>query len=920
TRGNKNLRVTKGHNFRRRLWRFIHEFRYPSPDKRQAFPHTIGRVFHGDVRCPSAILSELAETKVPGEPLFIGEEAGWRPYLPLVDDMISTVDAGWNQRTIRLFTSEGVTKIVTPKSIFGRAKAYAALTWKFQRFAKLRNWRSKEGGQARDYVDALRELGFEIEIEAHKDRGGEERQLDSSVARFFPMALPFTGTEIWERIRDYFVSVYENTLFELAVFGALATSVFVGRHMVANYHLRNARAEIPLCIGGWGTRGKSGTERIKAALFSALGYGFVSKTTGCEAMFLYAHEFGRTKEMFLFRPYDKATIWEQSNVVQLSAKLGTEVFLWECMGLTPTYVEILQRQWMRDDIGTITNTYPDHEDLQGPAGVNIPEVMCDFIPEHSTLYSSEEQMLPILKEASKDLDTHLYSVNWIESGLLTRDVLERFPYEEHPFNIALVLAMAEELGIDPDYALKEMADNVVADIGVLKSYPPADYRTRKIEFTNGMSANERHGCLGNWTRLAFDTCSAVDDADKWLCTVVNNRADRISRSRVFADLLVRDISADRHVLIGSNTAGLRGYIREAWESYSTSLSLFRNREDGTPEDPSELLENQFTWMRLPIEEGHLKKRVEAILKGQPVPLEAERLAGGISDMESFREQLVSAGLAQQVDEIVSYVTDMLAFRKEYEAFAEKVRTTSGPSDSIDAEFREILWTWFSWKLVVVEDYFASGNAVVHHVCSATPPGLHARVMGLQNIKGTGLDFVYRFQAWETCHTACELLRSSNIRDLEKGLKDLADFRDYGVLSEQYVRDTIERVRRSPAAQREQFQSELGAIEGRLATTMRGVHEDLKKDSGDGGGGGKWAQILEKVCAVVEEFFDAGDAVKRRKISNVIYKDLVAERISSDRAALELSALNKRQKGGWLFDRVSQLLKAITKRRGGLMKG
>ena len=103
----------------------------------------------------------------------------------------------------------------------------------------------------------------------------------------------------------------------------------------------------------------------------------------------------------------------------------------------------------------------------------------------------------------------MYSVGWLEAGLLPEDVLSRFPYEEHPFNIALVLGMAEELGIDRDYALKEMADMVVPDIGVLKAYPAAAVRSRKLEFVNGMSANERHGCLGNWTRLGFDQNDAV---------------------------------------------------------------------------------------------------------------------------------------------------------------------------------------------------------------------------------------------------------------------------------------------------------------------------------------------------------------------------------------------------------------------------
>jgi len=115
------------------------------------------------------------------------------------------------------------------------------------------------------------------------------------------------------------------------------------------------------------------------------------------------------------------------------------------MGLTPAYVAILQQQWMRDDLSTITNTYPDHEDLQGPAGINIPQVMTDFIPRDATLITSEEQMLPILADDAAAKNTRLHSVGWLEAGLITSDLLKRFSYAEHPFNIALVTRLAAEL-------------------------------------------------------------------------------------------------------------------------------------------------------------------------------------------------------------------------------------------------------------------------------------------------------------------------------------------------------------------------------------------------------------------------------------------------------------------------------------------
>jgi len=173
------------------------------------------------------------------------------------------------------------------------------------------------------------------------------------------------------KIYGYFHSVYGNTIFELALFLLAATVYFLGRHYKSSRDIVRARAKIPVMIGGWGTRGKSGTERIKAALFNALGYSVFSKTTGTEAMFVAGPRYGQLTEMFLFRPYDKATIWEQGDVIKIAAGLKADIFLWECMALTPDYVQVLQRDWMRDDLATITNTYPDHEDLQGPAGIDI---------------------------------------------------------------------------------------------------------------------------------------------------------------------------------------------------------------------------------------------------------------------------------------------------------------------------------------------------------------------------------------------------------------------------------------------------------------------------------------------------------------------------------------------------------------------
>ena len=183
-------------------------------------------------------------------------------------------------------------------------------------------------------------------------------------------------------------------------------------------------------------------------------------------------------------------------------------------------------------------------------------------------------------------ETELRGVGWLESGLIPDDILDRFPYKEHPDNIALVAAMAEELGCPYEEALKGMADNLVPDLGVLKTFPESLIRTRRIEFTNGMSANERFGTLGNWKRTGYDQHDPHEQSDVWISTVVNNRADRVARSRVFASILVHDIQADRHFLIGGNLKGLLGFVWEAWEQHEQELTLLDEQRRWNPQRAS----------------------------------------------------------------------------------------------------------------------------------------------------------------------------------------------------------------------------------------------------------------------------------------------------------------------------------------------
>lgn len=863
-------RLHRGFRFRFRLWRLLYELRHPAPDKRQAYRHTVGRVHYGEIRAPSRVLAELAETKVPGEPLYSSLEGGWRPFLPLTDDLLTALNQPLPGGATSFYSSEGCTRLAPPRGLWARLRAYASLQWNFARLAGLRNWNGE--GRSDAFVARAEKLGFVTEFSAHDDA-----EPDDTVARHFPAVLLPAG--LWDRFSGYALSLYENSLLDLGLFTAVVCAVFFGRHWLNNRALRRARERIPLAMGGWGTRGKSSVERLKAALLNAGGHSVVSKTTGCEAMLLLAPSHADLREIFLYRPYDKATIWEQANVVRLAERLRCDSLLWECMGLTPQYVDVLQRQWMVDDLATLTNTYPDHEDIQGPAGIDIPQVMTRFIPQRSLLLTSEEQMLPILAEACRERGTEMCATDWLDAARIPADLLARFPYDEHPYNVALLLRIAESLGFSDDFALKEMADRVVPDLGVLKTYPRAVVLGRELRFSNGMSANERHGCLSNWSRLGLDE----PPHDEWITTVVNNRADRIPRSKVFAKILVEDLSADLHVLIGGNLSGLLGYIEEALEEWLAGLSFV----DETI-SPEAIFDREAHRLRVPRTSEEVSRRLRALC-GEP-----SSAPEPTTEPRQLLEQHGYSG--RELDEALSFHRSEVERFERFDALRDAlIADGATPSTNTEERCRRALREWFLKRVTVIADYHATGDEIVEHIASKTPPRLANHVVGLQNIKGTGLDFVYRWQAWETCSDALDRLTSKNERSREDALRVLASFQEFGLLCEKKLRDTFDEVRRSLPDTEGVF-AQLDAIEARLDQALA---QTARPDGTSSVGASGTSRVVDKLFDAVENLLEAGDAVRRRKTADRIYEDLATQRISTSRAAAELKRLTQRQKGGWL---------------------
>lgn len=964
------LVVWRGDRFRWRLWRVLNELRSPLPNKRQAWLHTVGRTYPGTVRAHPGLLEEATATAVPGERVNVDSEGSWCRHLPMIDDVISLPIL--RPDPVRIVSSLGTTVVEPPASLWWRIRNSFTIAWDYRRLAALRlaSLRAYRDPQRKRYIELLEtEHRIQVHFEPHPRPAstGDAAPASRNVADLFEdpprqiaaasdgavaatsvvpalaLGAPFGDIrQFFENNAYYFLSLRENSQVALVAFaGALATVFWT-----TGWHKRRqidvARSRVPLSLGGWGTRGKSGTERLKAGLFDGLGFEVFVKTTGCEAMFIHSAPLQQPVEIFIYRPYDKATIWEQMTMLRLGTRLRCQVFLWECMALNPKYVHLLQHDWMHDDIVTLTNCYPDHEDIQGPVGFNVAEVITEFIPTKSTLITSEMSYLPLFTTVAEQRGTTMHTVGEREAELIGDDVLDLYPYREHPRNIALVTRCAVEVKLDPDLALLTMAENVVPDLGVLKSYPRARLRGRYLTFVCGNSANERTGFMGNWRRMKLDQLDLERDPEKLVITVVNNRADRIARSEVFARILVRDIACDRHVLIGTNLKGLLGFIETALDDYLGELSLIESGELAPGHVPSVVasrVARELANLRIPpatsaaalarltiyarpaglVIDPDRSATLATVITGlfdsdpaAPVEIAAVRrtIAGDLKLTAALAEAVVAAPAAAQAaspddcpesltdptreDVVAHFVFELARMQIRSRIEAQLRRVFEAPTEQARLAFRSkfaaAFRAMFLSQVTVVEDSGATGDQIIDQCARVVPPGSEVTLMGTQNIKGTGLDFVYRWLALDKVVSCLRQQTSPRPEQRMAALIELEAFEDNGLVDTGLCRAVLARPSHHPAAD-----DELAARQ-RIATRVEAIWKRRKDALVEQ----RKVGYADRLAAWGEGWLDWVDSARRSSAANQLIDDLVASRISHQRAAVEMRKVVGRIKGGWLI--------------------
>lgn len=307
--------------------------------------------------------------------------------------------------------------------------------------------------------------------------------------------------------------------------------------------LRHRRTlhRIPIRVHVNGTRGKSSVTRLIAAALRESGRVTCAKTTGTLPRFILPD----AREVPVFRP-SRPNVLEQIRIVRAAAAQGAEALVIECMAVQPELQWLSESRFIQATHGVITNARPDHLDQMGPSEDDVAWALCGMVPPNGRLFTAERKRLHILRQAAADRGASLVALGEAECAALTDAEMAAFAYTEHRDNVALALAVTQDLGVARDVALRGMW-RVRPDAGAL-TFHEIDFFGRRIHFVNGFAANDPESTEQIW-RMAL---ARHPEATRRVA-VFNCRADRADRSAQLGAAFPRWPAADAVVLVGTGT-------------------------------------------------------------------------------------------------------------------------------------------------------------------------------------------------------------------------------------------------------------------------------------------------------------------------------------------------------------------------------
>lgn len=333
-------------------------------------------------------------------------------------------------------------------------------------------------------------------------------------------------------------------------------------------HYRNLHS-IPTRVMVNGIRGKSDITRLcagalRSAALCSEGLHTVAKTTGSSARFIFPD--GSEKD--IDRTFDFANVAEQFKVVRRAVAEDSDVLVIECMAVLPELQEVTQEKFVQSNIGIISNVREDHLEEMGPTLDDVARSLSKGMPKKGVCFTAEQERFGILQEEAEKRNCRLVHV---DPESVSDEEMEGFRYLTFKENVALALAVAEELGVDREEALEGMQE-ANPDPGALtvEEYCVGD---KLLRVANLFAANDPDSTLTSLQRLR-----EAETVRSPIFALINCRPDRVERNRQMGRI-VPELAVDKLFVVGEPTEPAREQVPEAWEGEVVDLGGDREAQE-----------------------------------------------------------------------------------------------------------------------------------------------------------------------------------------------------------------------------------------------------------------------------------------------------------------------------------------------------
>ncbi len=370
-------------------------------------------------------------------------------------------------------------------------------------------------------------------------------------------------------------------IFLYVVFTISLAALFIGGVIEQRRHYRNLNS-IPVRVMVNGIRGKSSITRLCGGALRGGGMQVVAKTTGTAARFIFPDG----TELPVYRKFNIANVAEQIAIVRQAAAERPDAFVIECMAVMPPLQEINQEKLIRSNIGVLCNVREDHVAEMGPTLEDIARSLSRSMPHGDVCITAESEWFHVLQE---EADRRKCRLVYADPESVTDEEMDGFKFFTFKENVAIAIAVAREVGISREDALRGMYE-AAPDPGVL-TVEPYQVAGKEIRLANIFAANDPNSTVMNFQRLL--DAEAIRPP---IFTLINCRPDRVERNGQMGEI-VPDLLTDKLFVIGQPSRSAIVTVPDSWDGEVVDLggegrdpeTIFRTILEHVPDGEASLV-------------------------------------------------------------------------------------------------------------------------------------------------------------------------------------------------------------------------------------------------------------------------------------------------------------------------------------------